>query len=92
MILKQVTQHTKPNNIGPLAPICEGPYRIREMLCPETCILESPTGQQNATPMECRTPKALLLIICLLFIYYFDYFGYIVLSFFRANEISKAYA
>ncbi|XP_024023680.1 uncharacterized protein LOC112092255 [Morus notabilis] len=41
LVLKRVTQSTKPKNTGPLGPTWEGPYRVRKMLRPGTYVLES---------------------------------------------------
>ncbi|XP_024026812.1 uncharacterized protein K02A2.6-like [Morus notabilis] len=50
LVLKRVTQSTKPKNTSPLGPTWEGPYRIREVLRPGTYILESLNGKRIQHP------------------------------------------
>jgi len=57
LVLKRVTQSTKPKNTGPLGPTWEGPYRIREMLRPGTYILESLDGKKVQHPWNAEQLK-----------------------------------
>ncbi|XP_024017454.1 uncharacterized protein LOC112090422 [Morus notabilis] len=46
LVLKRVTQNTRPINTGSLGPTWEGPYCIKEVLRPGTYILESLDGKR----------------------------------------------
>ena len=57
LVLKRVTQSTKPKNTGPLGPTWEGPYCIRETLRPGTYILESLDGKKVQHPWNAEQLK-----------------------------------